>query len=946
MRGVLVAIDLETTGLDMSSAEIIEIGAVKFRDNEIIDTYSTLVDAESPIPAKVTAITGIHQENLVGAPKLRDVLSKVSDFVGDATIVGQNIEFDLHFLQKAGILTSHASVDTYELASVLLPTTPRYNLNALMQELNLTPDGDYHRALADAQATAQVYMAFWHRLLTSVPLDVLQEIVTASQALPWKGAPVFADALQIRLQNSKKSSNSKPPVPATDSNMAPITVQPSLITSTGAKATPLDTAQLAALLEPMGKVTQAISDFASRPAQTEMLEAVSQAFNDQTHLLIEAPTGTGRTLAYLIPALTWAVQNNERVVIAVNSHSLQEQLIDRELPLIKQALGLDFEAAVLKRRSSYLCPRRLDVLRRRHPTSIDELRVFGKVSVWLNENPNGIDGNSSELSLRGPAEYSAWTRLSAEGEECTLGRCEQQMQGTCPFHKARRAAENAHLIVVNQNLLIADAINMPAERQVLPDYGCVIVDEAHNLEEAVTDSLHFRLDPESIRRQLADLGSLHTGLLGDIIGSTQPVLIPKHFDQIAAYTKIIAETITKMHHHINTLFADLRAFLETVQNLKGSEYLIQVRLTDAFRNKPAFSQVKAAWTILKDFIDGIAQAISYLSKALTQLRERYEMPHIDDLLYGTQATARHLALLDKQLNAFVVEPDDNAVYWMEMSADLDFLSVHGAPLNAGPLVKKTLWEAKKTVVMTGSTLRASASFEFIRQRLNAQNVKEVALANARDYEQSILLYLPSDMPEPQERNRYQQFVERGIIELAAATEGRLLALFTGYTALRQSAPNITARLALGNIAVFDQSDGTSRQSLLEGFKNTKRSVLLGTRNLWEEADLPTDDLSALVIVRLPFAVPSDPLYAARGEQYENSFNQYTVPDAILRFRQGFDQLLRTHAKRGVAAIFDKRMISKEYGQSFLESLPACTVLRAPMADLGATAKEWLNGSLP
>ncbi len=282
------------------------------------------------------------------------------------------------------------------------------------------------------------------------------------------------------------------------------------------------------------------------------------------------------------------------------------------------------------------------------------------------------------------------------------------------------------------------------------------------------------------------------------------------------------------------------------------------------------------------------------------------------------------------------------IYWVEVSPDQDTISMRGAPLYIGPLVKKHLWDAKKTVIMTSATLRANSSFQYLRQRLGAEDVRELALTSPFNYEDSTLIFLPTDMPEPQERGKYQQAVERGIIELATATNGRLLVLFTGYTLLRQVAQDIAPRLALGNIAVFDQSDGTSREMLLEGFRGAEKAVLLGTRSFWEDVDLLGDDLVALVIVRLPFAVPSDPVYAARNETFENSFDQFTIPDAILRFRQGFDRLIRARSERSVVAIFDKRMISKSYGQSFLDSLPACTVQRAPMAELGAAAKAWLG----
>jgi len=930
MRGVLVAIDLETTGLDVSSAQIIEIGAVKFSDHQILETYTTLVDPESPIPAKITAITGIHQEKLVGAPKIVEVLPRLRAFVGDAPVVGHNIDFDLGFLRKRGILTDNIAVDTYELASVLLPTTPRYNLNALMQQLNLEPEGNYHRALADAQATARVYMTLWDRLINDVPLELLQEVVTAAQPLNWKGFPAFADALQARADQTRTAQAPRSLFKAPDRAWKLLEAPPT--------TEPLDPYQTSTYLEQGGAVASAIDHYEPHIQQIELLQAVCKAFNDQEQLLVEAAAGTGRSLAYLLPAMLWAARNKRRVVIAVNTASLQEQLLTRDIPLIKQALDLEIEATTLKGRGAYLCPRRLQSLRRRQPTSIEELRVLAKIEVRLNEGNNDGDG----ISLRGPAEYSSWARLTAQDEDCTLDRCENRMGGVCPFYQACRAAEAAHLVVINHDLLIADALTIPPEYRVLPDYDAVIVDEAHGLEEAVTNSLSTRLDSTAIKRRLADLGTLKTGLLGDVITSTKAILPENYFAQIRGYAAIIAKAGKEMEHHVDSLFKALQACLEATNNLRTSEFLIQTRINQDLRNNPAFSQVKAAWSILSQFTDGIADAMSKLSAALATLRTRFDLS--EDLLDSVAATSRHLNAIHRQLNAFIAQPEENTVYWVEISQDLQVFSLRSAPLHVAPLIQKALWDSKKTVILTGSTLRAGGSFDYIRKQLGAENARELSLTSPFDYQKSTLIYLPTDMPEPQDRNRYQQAVERGIIELAAATNGRLLALFTGYTQLRQVAQNIAPRLALGNIAVLDQSDGTSRQALLESFHSMEKTVLLGTRDFWEDVDLPADDLVALVIVRLPFAVPSDPVFAARNETYDNSFDQYTVPDAILRFRQGFDRLISARRHRGIVTVFDKRMISKSYGQAFLDSLPQCTVRRSPMAELGAAAKEWLNGT--
>jgi DNA polymerase-3 subunit epsilon/ATP-dependent DNA helicase DinG len=223
--------------------------------------------------------------------------------------------------------------------------------------------------------------------------------------------------------------------------------------------------------------------------------------------------------------------------------------------------------------------------------------------------------------------------------------------------------------------------------------------------------------------------------------------------------------------------------------------------------------------------------------------------------------------------------------------------------------------------MTSATLQTRGNFDYIRERLNGEQVATTEVGSPFNYRESTLLYIPNDIPEPNNRNAYQQAVEKGIVELAAALNGRVLALFTSYTQLRQTAQAITPRLALGDIAVYDQSDGTSRQALLEGFTSAQKAVLLGTRSFWEGIDIPGEDLSALVIVRLPFAVPSDPVFAARSETYQNSFNDYAIPDAILRFRQGFGRLIRTSTDRGIVTVFDRRIISKGYGVNFIEALP-------------------------
>jgi ATP-dependent DNA helicase DinG len=270
------------------------------------------------------------------------------------------------------------------------------------------------------------------------------------------------------------------------------------------------------------------------------------------------------------------------------------------------------------------------------------------------------------------------------------------------------------------------------------------------------------------------------------------------------------------------------------------------------------------------------------------------------------------------------------------------VSLHTAPLHIGELVEKYIWHSKKSVIMTSATLRTHDNFDFIQERLGADEVETLAINSPFDYRQSTLVFIPNDIPDPNERLKYQQAVERGLIELAAALDGRTLVLFTSYTQLQQTVQVIRPRLALGGITVYDQLDSNNRQALLDNFKSTEKAVLLGTKSFWEGVDIPGAALSALVIAKLPFPVPNEPIIAARSEMYKDPFNEYTLPDTILRFRQGFGRLIRNHQDRGVVVIFDRRIMSKNYGSSFLEALPDCTVQYGTLDSLGEIAHKWVT----
>lgn len=929
MRIDLVAIDLETTGLDPRRDAIIEIGAVHMRNGRIIDEYSQLVDPGVPLPAIITDITGIRPEQLVGQPDLQSLLPGLSRFVADAPVIGHNVDFDMEFLVRQGILRSNLRLDTVELAAVLMPRAARYSLGNLAAEAGIELK-QAHRALDDARATALLYWSLWQRALR-LPADTLGEIAGAAQGLSWNAEPVFRAALEaqglLAAVPSERGRPARTVFPPPQVNAALPEPDDELVL--------LDAAKLQAELSAGSPLAGKLPGFRERSQQVWMAQEVAQAFNHGRHLMIEAGTGVGKSLAYLLPAVRWAQLNSRRVIVSTNTINLQEQLLHKDLPLLQSTMAGDLQVALLKGRGNYLCPRRLAILRRRRPANRDELRVLGKLLVWLGENSSG---DRSEITLRGPGESFVWSRLSAEDPLCSLERCRSEMKGSCPFFKARKSAESAHLIVVNHALLLADAAS---EHHVLPPYTSLIIDEAQHLEQAVSDAFGFRLDERTLRLQLAELGTAESGILGELLRSSQNAVAPQVSERLKEVIDTIGEAGGLLQHHATGLFAACRAFAAQLDR-SSPAYTTRLRLVPRLREHNGFDPIVERWETLVSFFHGISDALRRLTEQLGPVTLD-DASTLADNLAALESVQRWFLETRQQLDSFIASPQDNTIYWLEVARERSNpVTLHAAPLHVGALVEEHLWGSLETIVLTSATLGSDGDFSFLRERLGANQVRAIQVGSPFDYRRSTLLFLPQDMPEPAQRERYQQAVERGLVELAAALNGRTLALFTSYSQLRQTAQAVAPRLALGGIEVFSQSGGSSRLALLEGFRNADQAVLLGTRSFWEGVDIPGDDLSALVIVRLPFSVPSDPVFAARSEAYADAFNEYAVPEAVLRFRQGFGRLIRSHADRGIVAVFDRRVLSKAYGQQFLNSLPDCTRIGGPLASLPHEARRWLD----
>lgn len=932
IKKTVVALDIETTGLNSDRDAVIEIGLVRFHGEREDARWSSFIQPGCRIPPLITQLTGINDAMVADAPRLPQVVQEIAEFVEASPILGHNVRFDLSFFRSFKLFDGNDIIDTLELASALMPGAPRYALGPLCAHLGI-PVMASHRAMDDALASFALYSQLV-RTAGNLPMEILADLVRFGQNVEWGGAIALETAYAARLKEEGALARA-PRVHFPSLETIPPTAPVAALVPRD-EPEPLDPEEITAVIDDGGPFARSFPGYERRPQQMEMAAAVARAFSSSTHLMVEAGTGTGKSLAYLIPAVQWALRNGERVVISTNTINLQDQLIRKDFPDLIRVLGLDARAAVLKGRGNYICPRKLDILRHRGPESAEEMRVLTKTLIWLTETTTG---DRMEVNLNGPGERSVWSRLSAEDEQCTPNACSRAGRGGCPFLRARKAAEEAHVLIVNHALLIAD---VAAENRVLPEYHYLIIDEGHQLEAAATDGLSFRCSGMEMERVLRELGTQRTGWLGTLAGlSKKRGLNP----ELAAFWRVKSEELAAALEEAlrggRLFFESIKRFVYEQNENPPSEYTLQYRIIPAVRTQPGWEDVEETW-------ENLRQMLGETVRLAAAIGERLKDAEVDagtedgDLTLLFSGWARRMVLTAESLHQFVAKPNPQMIHWVEIPRDRSLVSLISAPLHIGPLVERHIWHTKHSVVLTSATLTAAGEFDYLRERLNADEVDTLVVGSPFDYANSALLYLVDDIPEPADARAYQHALGMGLVSLCKATRGRTLVLFTSYSQLRLTAKSISGPLAREGILVYEQGEGASRNALLETFRNAEQAVLLGTRSFWEGVDVPGQALSVLVIVRLPFDVPSDPIVAARAETFEQPFNQYSLPEAILRFRQGFGRLIRTKSDRGVAVILDRRVLTKSYGRSFIDSLPDCTREKGDLAALPARVLRWLG----
>ena len=905
------ALDLETTGLDAARDRVIEVGAVAFTPERVTTTLERLVDPGRAVPETVLRLTGIKPEELRGAASAESALRELADFLRGRQPVGHGARLDVDFLAAAGLWDPSIEIlDTLDLARILLPSAASHSLPLLATEMGFTQPRP-HRALDDADATRQLLLRLREE---AAALDErLKESMLALVApYEWSIARFFAEALTVLSPDHRAPAN-----PVVES-----------IRGRPAEAPSGEPAVVAALLGPEGPLAGVLPGYEHRESQVQMLLAVAQIQARGGTLVVEAGTGTGKSLAYLVPSIARAVRHGERVVVSTNTHTLQEQLMGKDLPGLREWLPWDFKACLLKGRSNYVSLRRWRRYLAEACKDSDDLKFKLKVLMWLHTTDSG---DRSELRLHGREEV-LWAQIASDPLDCVGIHCTQE---ECYVHRARAEAEASNLVVVNHALLLADA---EVGGGLLPDFDHLVIDEAHHLEEAATRGLRQEVDGPGLLALLERLASpprgeqdLHSGLLGELRRQPHLGSSDEAFGQAIPMSVVAGQRVRELF--------DLAAGWVGAKLGDSERRDDSVRLTPALREDEAWSAMSVT---AENAITALTALDAGLRRAVAGVRDWLGGAEPDQGIRELEIIRGRLEAAARVLDEALMTPDANRVYWFTLLARTENLVLRAAPINVGLLLRDRVYAERKSTVFTSATLAVGGTFDYFRSRVGlGPGIEELILPSPFDFLHQALVCLPANFPAP-EHEAFDRQVEEVIASVARRVGGRTLVLFTSHRQLRDVHAALKHRVDLDEVLILGQGIDGQRRQVLKSFEEAQRPLLLGTASFWEGIDVPGERLSCVIMVRLPFPVPTEPVYAARAEQVRDGFAQLALPQAALRLKQGFGRLIRRSTDRGAVVILDNRILGRDYGKAFLDVLPPASRFVGPASEIAGRVGDWLE----
>ncbi len=969
--GTFVVVDLETTGIDPEKDDIIEIGAIKYIDGKESDAFEQLVNPGRPIPEFIRRLTGISDDDVADKPKIDAVFDRLDRFIDKAPFVGHQVNFDASFLEFHYRKThndfhnwdnhllrfkylENTRLDTLFLARIFMPFMASFKLTDMAKAIGHDLE-NAHRAVEDARATAQLFMVLVDRAL-AVDNSVLINAINLLYPNSVRAKSFFKPVLDFKKANNITITDTTLLDDVTNAqqfyNVIGEQDDKNYAIADRDELQLVDSAEIEAYFTETGRLANLIKTYELRDPQQNMAVSVAEGFNESQFVVAEAGTGTGKSMAYLIPAIEWAVKNRhagQRVIVSTNTKNLQEQLFFKDIPMLYSASGGKFTAAILKGRANYLCLDKWHTMMtdmNQRISQQERSRIIPLV-LWVQQTRTGDIAENSGFQIE--RNIGLWSKLIAEQSYCPGRSC--KYYDDCFLMKARENARKADLVIINHSLLFSDLVSGHA---VIGEFDNLIIDEAHNIEKTASDYLGTGVNFWSFRNiyhRLYEEEPKRTGLLQQLDYRLNRGAVSEdernHLYQLSNTLKQASKNLKeKVLIFFNEFSRTLRA--KYISNAAQGQEESRVRYHQNFRFfKSLYMEIDA----IEENLGACINTLTKLNKRLSHIRAK-SFEFQDQLSRELLALQELLLGLKKDFAFCIASNQEQFVYWLDIPRDplSNNIGLNAVPLNIGEVLKKHLWDKLKTGVFSSATLAVNNNFDYFLSRtgldlIDPDRIDTQILGSNFDYEKQMFLGISDYLPDPR-NDQFAAAVANSIKELHARHKTGMLVLFTNYSMLNWVYETLKPHFTAERILLLAQGKSGSRTNIINQFRENNDSVLLGTDSFWEGVDVPGKALEVLFIPKLPFGVPTEPLVAARMEDIKkrggNPFFEYSVPEAILKFRQGIGRLIRSKSDIGAVIVADNRLSRMQYGQQFVNSLPVAGDVYFDEKSMLDALVDWFN----
>ncbi|NDK10068.1 DEAD/DEAH box helicase [Candidatus Gracilibacteria bacterium] len=854
---MFIVLDLETTGLLAKEDEIIEIACVKIDRKTFleVDRFSSFVKSKKEIPEFISQITNIFSEDISNAPEFKDIIDDVQNFIEGYPIIGHNIQFDIGFLESHGVnVSKNPSIDTFFLANFLCSDEKSLNLGYLCEVLGIELQ-NAHRALDDTLATAELFRKLIAKLQSS-SYEYGEYLYYFLDQCGESGIKILKD---LYLQKPEFVLSSEEFVEK-------------YIKDLSNNIHDIQDISMSKVNENLSDFLEKIPNFELRDSQKSMLDTVDKTLSNGKKSLIEAPTGIGKTFAYLLPALQYSLNFGEQVHVSTSTKALQDQIFYKDLAFLKTHFPHEFSYTKLKGKRNYLgVSSLLEFIDQQGILSSSHCSFLLKIVLWSIKSEFG---ELDELDFYGE-EFSHISEIHAGNGFILSDSNPFKLQEFA--HRARLRAKSANIIITNNHILFQD---IASEGSLLGGVQNLIIDEAHVLEDVVTSSLKKTVNFQLIQKSFQKIEKkIQKYKISDL-----------EIDEVKQ--KILYESAELFSFFEGEIFSKFSS---------GAQYKMLLLKQDFFDAHKDLSEL--AKKIIYS-IQGLIKEIKSLDESISQKlsQEMQELLNIKDIF--------QTFFENRDMSEFI--------YYMSYD-DTRGLQLHTTVLKPGNFLEEKLWSSLKSVILTSATLQLSEDFSYIQGVLSLDDFDTFVLPSDFDYHKQALVYIPQDLGSI--KNNLPEIIDF-LADFFRVVKGRTLMLCTAFFVIREIYTKYKIILERENINLLAQSISGSKYKQIDFFKkNPENSILLGTDTFWEGIDIPGDDLKYLLIHKIPFSVPSDPIFQARSQLYKDSFSEYAIPKSILKLKQGFGRLIRTKSDTGIIVFLDDRIYSTKWGEKYYQAFP-------------------------